>query len=69
MYAPARAADEMARLVLPIIEELRSEGTHSLRAVAHRLNECGIRTPRGSVWFASGVKRVIDRLARIGWAV
>ncbi len=59
----AEAADELGRLVLPIIEELRSTGVRSLRMLADALNDRGVRTRRGGAWGASGVKRVIDRLA------
>jgi len=57
-----KAADDQAKLVQPVIEQLQLSGIQSLRAIAEALNERGIRTRRGSEWSASGVKRLIDRL-------
>ena len=56
-----KAATDLARLVLPVIEEFRTLGIVSLRAVARALNDRGVRTRRGGAWDASGVKRVLDR--------
>ena len=56
-------ADYSARLVIPIIRELRRTGYTTLQAVAHELNERGIRTPRGGKWYAASVARVINRTA------
>jgi DNA invertase Pin-like site-specific DNA recombinase len=57
----AQAADDLAKLVLPVIEQLRLAGRCSLRALAEGLNERGICTRRGSAWYAAAVKRVLDR--------
>ena len=57
-----KAADDLGRLVLPVIEEFRTLGIVSLRAVARALNDRGIRTRLGGAWVASGVKRVIDQV-------
>lgn len=56
-----RAANDLAHLVRPVIDELRTAGIGSLRALADALNERGIRTHNGAPWYASGVKRVLDR--------
>jgi DNA invertase Pin-like site-specific DNA recombinase len=55
------AADDLGRLVRPVIEEFRTLGIVSLRAIARALNDRGIRTRTGGAWDASGVKRVLDR--------
>jgi len=57
-----KAADDLGRLVLPVIEEFRTLGVVSLRAVAQALNDRGIWTRRGGAWDASAVKRVLDRV-------
>ncbi len=46
--------------LLPVINELRAKGAHSLRAVASELNAAGLTTARGNEWTATQVKRVID---------
>jgi DNA invertase Pin-like site-specific DNA recombinase len=56
------AADELGRLVLPVIEEFRTLGIVSLRAIARALNDRGIRTRTNGAWDPSGVKRVLDRV-------
>ena len=55
------AAIDLARLVLPVIAQLRSDGVHSLRGIARALNNRGIRTRRGGAWSASAVRLVLDR--------
>lgn len=55
-------ADEFAARVRPTVAALRGEGM-SLGAVAARLNELRVKTPRGGSWTAMGVKRVLERKA------
>ncbi len=55
--AAARAAD-----LAPIIAEIRASGRKSLRQIAAALNERGVQTPRGRVWQATQVKRVLKRV-------
>lgn len=49
--------DETEQVVLTRIRELRN--SHTLREIARRLNEQGLRTRRGSAWRHEYVKRVI----------
>jgi DNA invertase Pin-like site-specific DNA recombinase len=58
-----KAAVERAKLVQPVIDELRASGVTSLAAIAAELNARSIATPRGGQWSAMAVKRVQDRLA------
>ena len=44
-----------------ILISLKKEGL-SLRVIAGRLNELGIKTPRGCKHSATSVKRILDRL-------
>jgi len=56
--ADARAAD-----VGPTIKSLQAAGATSLRAIAAKLNEAGIPTPRGSgQWSAVQVQRTLARI-------
>lgn len=54
-------ADHHAHAALPIIAELRSEGAASLHQLAAALNARGVATPRGGVWTATAVSRVLAR--------
>ncbi|MCM8557673.1 recombinase family protein [Sphingomicrobium sediminis] len=56
-----RSADEHAADVLPVIEAMRSEGHHSLRAMADGLNERSIRTARGGRWHPATVRNLLAR--------
>ena len=60
--ARSRKADRTAYGVLPRIAALQSEGL-SLGKIAEALNAEGSQTPRGSVWTATAVRRVILRTA------
>ncbi|MCK1757676.1 recombinase family protein [Bradyrhizobium sp. 137] len=59
----AKRADDKAARIMPAIRELQAEGVTSLTAIAARLNEQGIPTPRGGRWQAVQVSRVLERLA------
>ncbi len=52
-------ARERARLVVPVIEEVRAAGTRSLNGIAAALNHRGIPAPRGGRWRATQVQRVL----------
>ena len=58
--ARQQAADLRAHL-----DNLRSEGRYSLRALADGLNERGIPTSRGGAWSATQVRRVLERLGAV----
>ena len=55
-------ADSRATDLAPTIRQLRSEGAHSLRGIAARLNAQGITTPRGGTWSAAQVRRTLHRM-------
>ena len=57
-------ADRHAANVLPVIDTIKATGA-SLRQIAHALNERGIKTARGGVWYATTVANVIDRRERV----
>jgi DNA invertase Pin-like site-specific DNA recombinase len=53
-------ADILAERVRPMIERLQTEGL-SLRRIATRLTDDGIKTPRGKEWTATAVKNALAR--------
>lgn len=59
--ASKQAAAQFAANVLPIVRKLQSEGVTSLTAIAAALNERGVRTARGTQWYASTVSNLLKR--------
>lgn len=55
-------AIEQARLLTPVLNELRAGGAASLRELAAGLDARGITTARGAAWTAAAVSRVLLRL-------
>jgi len=45
-----------------IVDDLRSQGFTSVRAIAAQLNERGILTPRGGAWHPTSAARLLSRL-------
>lgn len=56
----AQKADRHAANVLPVIREIAAGGA-SLRQIAAALNERGIKTARGGLWYAATVRNVLAR--------
>jgi hypothetical protein len=63
--AHKRAADARASVLAATIRMFREVGFVSLSAIARELNLRGMRTARGSRWHPFGVKRLLERLARL----
>jgi DNA invertase Pin-like site-specific DNA recombinase len=59
--ANARAADQFAANILPIIREIQGAGHASLRAIAAELTRRNIATARGGAWSADAVRAVLLR--------
>lgn len=57
----AAGADAFAGNVLPIVQQLQSQGHKTYRALADALNQRGVKTARGGEWQAMTVKRLLDR--------
>jgi len=55
-------ADDYARKMSSVIEELQAKGTTSLSGIADSLNEAGYQTSRGGSWYPNSVKRIIERI-------
>jgi DNA invertase Pin-like site-specific DNA recombinase len=56
------AADRHAVDLLPVINQLRAEGHHSLRQLAIALNRRHFRTARGGQWHPTTVKNLMARI-------
>lgn len=57
-------ADRHAANVLPVIQQVAARGA-SLRQIAAKLNELGLRTARGGLWHATTVRNLLLREARL----
>lgn len=55
------AADEHARDIMPVIEDIRRAGITSLKGIARELNAREIRTARGGAWHPSTVRNLLRR--------
>lgn len=56
-------AEQRAENLRGIVDELRSQGVDSIRAIANQLNARGILTPRGGAWHPTSVSRLVERLS------
>lgn len=56
-------ANRRASDLAPMIQAIRSDGTTSPSKIAAALNEKGITAPRGGIWCAVQVRRVLSRPA------
>ena len=56
----ARKADQHAANVLPVIRQIAAGGA-SLRQIADELNNRGIKTARGGLWYGGTVRNVMAR--------
>jgi len=57
-------AEAFARKVAEEIETVQAEGTRTLGGIADALNDRGITTMRGGIWYAQTVARVLARLQK-----
>jgi len=58
-------ADQHARDILPVIEDIRAAGITTFEGIAAELNIRGILTARNGAWFPSTVKRLLARDATL----
>ena len=54
-------AEHRAANLRAIVDDLRSQGFTSVRAIAAQLNERGILTPRGGAWHPTSTARLLLR--------
>jgi DNA invertase Pin-like site-specific DNA recombinase len=60
--ALARAADEFASGLIPVIQAIRATGALTLGSIATELNGRGIRSARGGKWHRSSVANLLARV-------
>jgi DNA invertase Pin-like site-specific DNA recombinase len=56
-------ADSLAQDRMEIIRAIRDQGVTTLRGLARAMNDRGVPAPRGGLWSAGQVSRVLDRVA------
>lgn len=56
-------AAQRASTLRPMLEDLRTQGVSSVRAIASVLNARGVLTSRGGVWHPTSVARLLRRLS------
>lgn len=61
-------ADAFAANVLPVIDQIRRNGTTSYNAIAKELTARGVKTARGNAWAAATVRNVIMRAPNLSRA-
>jgi DNA invertase Pin-like site-specific DNA recombinase len=59
--ALARAADEFASGLIPVVRAIRATGALTLASLAMELNRRGIRSARGGTWHRSSVANLLHR--------
>ena len=59
----ARAADEFASGLIPVVQAIRATGALTLASMARELNGRGVRSARGGKWHRSSVANLLDRTA------
>lgn len=55
-------AEHRAENLRTIVDDMRSQGITTIRAIAAELNERGILTPRGGQWHPTSTARLLSRL-------
>jgi DNA invertase Pin-like site-specific DNA recombinase len=55
-------ADQRARDLAPVVEDIRKGGALTLEAIAEELNSREMMTPRGGRWYPSSVSNLLRRL-------
>lgn len=58
----ANEASNRARDLAPVLAQLQQTGAMTLRDLARRLDDLGLRSPRGCSWTPTAVRRVLARL-------
>ena len=55
------AADEFVAAIIPLVRAIQNTGANTLEAITCALNERGVRTARGTRWYASSVANLLSR--------
>jgi len=67
--AVSRNADDYARDLAPVLQDIRAAGHVTLRAMAAELNRRGMMTRRGGIWHVSNVLGLVRRLSALPPAI
>jgi DNA invertase Pin-like site-specific DNA recombinase len=54
-------ADQFVANLVPVVRAIQNSGATTLEAITQALNQRGIRTARGTKWYASSVMNVLER--------
>jgi DNA invertase Pin-like site-specific DNA recombinase len=57
----AATADKFVCNLMPVVRAIQNTGATTLEAITQALNQRGIRTARGTKWYASSVMNVLER--------
>jgi DNA invertase Pin-like site-specific DNA recombinase len=57
----AATADKFVANLMPVVRAIQNTGATTLEAITQALNQRGIRTARGTKWYASSVMNVLER--------
>jgi hypothetical protein len=60
--AKSFAAESRAADLAPVIEDIRTAGSNSLRSIARELDQRGISAPLGGMWSAAQVRAALARM-------
>jgi DNA invertase Pin-like site-specific DNA recombinase len=60
-FVQARAADEFAASLVPVLVAVRKAGAATLAEIAEALNERGVRSASGGKWHRSAVRNLLAR--------
>lgn len=60
------SADDYAKELRPVIDDIRDAGHTTVRAIASELNRKGIETARGGSWHPNTVQRLLKRIECLG---
>lgn len=60
--AVATGADDHARKIMPVIDDIRGSGVTTLQGIADELNTREITTARGGRWYPTTVRNVLQRV-------
>jgi DNA invertase Pin-like site-specific DNA recombinase len=58
-------ADAFVAEVIPIVRAIQAAGATTLEAITRALNQRGVRTARGTRWYASSVMNLLERAGKL----
>ena len=63
--AQTAVADQFTANLLPLVKAIQSTGAVTLEAITRALNERGVRSARGTRWYASSVANLLSRAQKL----